>query len=67
MLPSRPIFARRMNVFQEVWIAHKSLGLSSIISRGQTPRFHTAGFVQGIEPEFDEHKKTTTMFQQATE
>jgi hypothetical protein len=33
-------------------------------SRGQTPRFHTPRFVQGIEIELDEHIRTSTMFQQ---
>jgi hypothetical protein len=65
MLPLKPISTTSMNVFREVWIAHRSLGLSSTSSRGHTPRLHTLRFVQGIELELDEHKKTTTMFQQA--
>jgi hypothetical protein len=53
-----------MNVFGEVWTAHKSLGSLSTSSKGQTPKFHTPRFMQGMEVELDEHKKTTTMFQQ---
>jgi hypothetical protein len=52
-----------MNVFGKVWTTHKSLGSSSTSSRGQTPRFHTLGSVQGIKVKLDEHKRTTTMFQ----
>jgi hypothetical protein len=64
MLPLRPIFATCMNVFGEVWIAHRSLGLLGTSSKGQTPRFHTLGFVQGTKLELDEHRRTITMFQQ---
>jgi len=46
MLPSRPSSAIGMNVFGEVWIAHKTLNSSGISSRGQIPRFNTLGFVQ---------------------
>ncbi len=55
-----------MNVFKEVWTAHKSLG-SSISSKGQTPRFHTLGFMQGMEAKLDEHRKITNMFQHVVE
>ncbi len=64
MLSSRPSFATCMNVFGEVWTTHKNLGSSSTSSKGQTPRFHTLRFVQGMETKLDEHKKATTMFQQ---
>ncbi len=53
-------------MFGEIWNVHKSLGSSSINSRRQIPRFHTLGFVQGLEANLDEHKITTSMFQQAT-
>jgi hypothetical protein len=56
MLPSRPSFAIGTNVFGEIWIAHKSLGSLGTSSRGQTPRFHTPRFVQGLEVNLDEHK-----------
>jgi hypothetical protein len=49
MLPSRRCYATCMNVFGEVWIAHISLGSLGTSSKGQTPSFHTPGFVQGIE------------------
>ncbi len=52
-----------MNVFGEVWTTHKSLGSLGTSSKGQTPRFHTLGFVQGIETELDEHKIVATIFQ----
>jgi hypothetical protein len=45
MLYSRLNFVIGMNVFGEVWIAHMSLGSSGTSSKGQTPRFHTLGFV----------------------
>jgi hypothetical protein len=63
MLPSIPSSTTCMNVFRKVWIACKSLGSSGISSRGQTPRFHTLGSMQGIEVELDELKRTITMFQ----
>jgi hypothetical protein len=66
MLHSRPSSTTCMNVFGEVWTAHRSLGSSNTSSKGQTPRFHTPGFVQGIEVELDEHRKIVTMFQHAT-
>ncbi len=50
-------------MFGEIWNVHKSLGSSSINSRRQIPRFHTLGFVQGLEANLDEHKITTSMFQ----
>ncbi len=53
-------------MFGEIWTAHRSLGFSSISSKGQTPRFHTLGSVQGLEAYLDEHKITASMFQQAT-
>ncbi len=55
-----------MNIFGEVRIAHKSLSSSGISSKGQIPRFHTLGFVQGMEVELDEHRKIATMFQHAS-
>jgi len=53
-----------MNVFGKIWTAHRSLSSSCTSSKGQTPRFHTLGNVQGIEAKLDEHKRATTMFQQ---
>jgi hypothetical protein len=50
-------------MFGEIWIAHKSLGSSSISSKGQTPRFHTLGSMQGLEVDLDEHKIVASMFQ----
>jgi hypothetical protein len=64
MLSSKPSFTTSMNVFREAWTAHKSLGSLGTNSKGQTPRFHTLRFVQGIEAKLDEHKRTITMFQQ---
>jgi hypothetical protein len=52
-----------MNIFGKVRIAHKSLGSLGISYRGLTPRFHTLRSMQGIEPELDEHKRITIMFQ----
>ncbi len=65
MLPSRPSSVISMNIFGEVWTTHKNLNSLGTSSRGQTPRFHTPRFVQGIEVELDEHIITSTMFQQA--
>jgi hypothetical protein len=62
MLPSRPSFATSMKVFGKVWTAHRSLSSLGTSSKGQTPRFHTLGFVQGIEVELDEHRRVVTMF-----
>ncbi len=62
MLPSRPSSAKRVNVFGEVWIAHKSLNSSSTSSKGLTPRFNTLGYVQRVEVKLDEHKRVATMF-----
>jgi hypothetical protein len=62
MLPSRPSFVIGMNVFKEVWTAHGSLGSLGISSRGQTRRFHTPGFVQGMEAKFDEHIRVANVF-----
>jgi hypothetical protein len=66
MLSLKPNSTTSMNVFGEIWIAHRSLSSSCTNYRGQTPRFHTLGFVQRIEAKLDEHKITATMFQQAT-
>jgi len=66
MLPSRPSFAIGTNIFGDIWISHKSLDYFDISSRGQTPRFHTLGSIQGLEIEMDEHRRTTSMFQHAT-
>jgi hypothetical protein len=65
MLPSRPSFVIGMNIFGEVWTTHKNLGSSGTSFRGRTPKFHTPRFVQGIEVELDEHRRASTMFQQA--
>jgi hypothetical protein len=62
MLPSRPSSTTSMNVFGEVWIAHKSLNSSGISYRGEIPRFHTQGFVQMIKLKLDELKRATTMY-----
>jgi hypothetical protein len=51
-----------VNVFGEVWIAHKSLNSSSTSSKGLTPRFNTLGYVQRVEVKLDEHKRVATMF-----
>jgi len=67
MLPSRPSSTTCMNVFGEVWTAHKSLGSSCTSSKGQTLRVNTPRSMQGLKVELDEHKKTTTMFQHAME
>jgi hypothetical protein len=45
MVPSRPFFAIGMNVFGGVETTHRNLGLLGTSSKGQTPRFHTPGFV----------------------
>ncbi len=66
MLPSRPSSATITNVFGEVWIAHRSLGFVGTNFKGQTPGFHTPEFVQGLEANLDEHRRTATMFQHAT-
>jgi hypothetical protein len=63
MLPSRPSSATRTNLFGEIQIAHRSLGSSGLSSRGQTPKFHTPEFVQGLEVNLDEHRIVATMFQ----
>jgi hypothetical protein len=47
MLPSKPSFTTCMNVFGEIWTTHKSLGSLGTSSKGQTPRFHTPGSMQG--------------------
>jgi hypothetical protein len=51
-----------MNVFGEMWTTHRSLGSLGTSSKGQTPRFHTQRFVQGIETKVDEHRKVVAMF-----
>jgi hypothetical protein len=66
MLPSRPRFARRINIFGKIWTAHKSLESLGTSSKGQTPKLHTLGLVQKPEVDLDEHKRSITMFQQAT-
>ncbi len=67
MLPSRPSLATNINVFREVQTTHRSLGSSGTNSNGQTPRFHTPRFVQGMEVKLDDHKIVATMFQQVAE
>jgi hypothetical protein len=64
MLPSKPSFAIGMNVFGEVRTSHKSLSSSCTSSKGRTLKFNAPGFVQGVEVKLDEHKRTTTLFQQ---
>ncbi len=66
MLPSKTSSTTCMNVFGEIQLAHSNLSSSRTSSRGQTPRFHTLGFVQGMEVNLDEHRKAATMFQQVT-
>jgi hypothetical protein len=63
MLFSRPSSIIRTNVFGEIWISHRSLSSSDTSSKGLTPRFHTPGFVQGLEVDSDEHRKATNMIQ----
>jgi hypothetical protein len=63
MLALKPSFTIGMNVFGEVWTTYKSIGSLSTSSRGQTPRFHTQRFVQGIEAKLDEHIRAVIMFQ----
>jgi hypothetical protein len=63
MLPSRPSSTIGTNTFGEIWTSYKSLGSLSTSSRGQTPRFHTQGSMQGLEVDLDEHRKATSMFQ----
>ncbi len=65
MLPLRPSSATCMNVFGEIQITHRSLGSLNTSSKGQTPRFHTLRSVQRIEVKLDEHRRVTSMFQQA--
>ncbi len=62
MLPSRPSSATSTNVFEEIQTTHRSLGFSSISSKGQTPRFHTSESVQGSEVDLDEHRKNASMY-----
>jgi hypothetical protein len=56
-----------MNVFGEVWTSRKSLGSLGTSSKGQTLRFNTPRFVQGLEAKLDEHKKIAIMFQHVAE
>jgi len=51
-----------VKVFGEVWTTHMILDSSYISSRGETPRFNTLGFVQGVEVELDKHKRVAIMF-----
>ncbi len=67
MLPSRPNSIIETNIFGDIWTPKKSVRSSYISSKGQIPGFHALGFVQGLEVELDEHRKTTSMFQQALE
>jgi hypothetical protein len=66
MLPLRPNSIIRINIFGDIWTSQKSLGSSNISSTGQTPKFHTPRFIQGLEVNLDEHRKIISMFQQAT-
>jgi hypothetical protein len=63
MLPSRPSSTTCINIFGKLWTANRSLGSSGTSSRGQTPKFHTLGSMQGIDVELGEHKRVVTMFQ----
>jgi hypothetical protein len=67
MLPSRSSSITCTNIFGEIWTTHINLGSLGTSSRGQTPRFHTPRSEQGIETKLDEHIRTTSVFQQATE
>ncbi len=67
MLPSRPNFVTKINIFGEIQTAHKNLGFPCTSSKGQIPRFHTSKFVQGLKADLDEHKRTATMFQKVAE
>jgi hypothetical protein len=44
---SKPSSTTCMNLFGKIWTTHKSLGSLGTSSKGQTPRFHTLGSVQG--------------------
>jgi hypothetical protein len=44
---SKPSSTTCMNLFGKIWTTHKSLGSLGTSSKGQTPKFHTLGFVQG--------------------
>jgi hypothetical protein len=67
MLPSRPISTTCMNIFGEVWIAHRSLGSLGTSSKAQTLRFNTPRSMQGLEAELHEHIRAITMFKHAVE
>jgi hypothetical protein len=62
MLLSKLSSTTRINIFGEFCTTHISLGSSCTSSRGQTNRFHTLEFVQGIEADLDEHRRVVTMF-----
>ncbi len=64
MMPSRPSFVTKTDFFGYIQTSHKSLGSSNTSSRGQTPRFHTPGSIQGLEAKLDEHRRAANMFQQ---
>ncbi len=66
MLPSRASSTTCTNVFGDTQTTHKSLRPSCINSKGEIPKFHTPEFVRGLEANLDEHKRVTSMFQQAT-
>ncbi len=51
-------------MYLEKFGLHTSLISSCTSSKGQIPRFHTLGFVWGIEAKLDENRKAATMFQQ---
>lgn len=63
MLPLRLSYAISTNVFGEIWTTHKSLSSLGTSSKGQTFRFHTPRFEQGIEVELEEHRRAVSMFQ----
>jgi len=62
MPPSRLGSTIGTNIFGDIWTSHRSIGSLNTVSRGQTLRFHTLGFVQGLEAELDEHKRVTLWF-----
>jgi len=65
MLPSRPSSIIGTNVFGEICTAHRSLTSLGTNYKGQTPRFHTPRFMQGLKVDLDEHRRVANMFQQA--
>jgi hypothetical protein len=66
MLPSRLGSIIGTNIFGDIWTSYKSLKYSYTSSKGQTPRFHTPRYVQGLEAELDEHRIIVSMFQHVT-